>query len=117
MPGAIATLIWGGWFLLMPVLFIGLAALGARHDRLSAAVTALAGLGFLLQLSAVLRGWPSQMLSPTAAVGLAGVALCAFALRLWRDRRLRHVRSSAESVMVLAMGAVFLIVLLSLPRL
>ena len=98
-------------------MFLAQAALGWRHDRATAIVQLVAALGFLAQLAAVLTGWPSVLLSPFPVIALAGLALAAFGLRLRRDRQRAHTRSTAESLAVLAMGAIFLLALLSLPSL
>lgn len=101
----------------MPLLFLALAVLGWRHDRATALVQLGVGGAFLAQLSAVHTGRPSVLLSPGAASALAGLALAAFGYRLWRDRRRAHIRSTAESLAVLAMGAVLLMALLTVPSL
>jgi bacteriorhodopsin len=105
--GAPQTLVWGAWFFLLPMLLLGLAVLAWRHDRTAALVLGAAGIGVLTQTLAVLTGRLGVMLSPPAIVVVGVLSLVAFGVRLWRDRSRGHVRSTAESLAVLAIGAVF----------
>lgn len=106
------------YLIVLPMLLglLGLTALG--RDRFSAGVLLAVFAGFAgfvawealgMNLSAIAPPPPAVFagLWPAAAIGLW--------LRLARDRRQGHVRSTVESLAVLASGAILIAVLVSLP--
>lgn len=102
----------------LPLLLAGLGLTSWRRDRLVAGVfiAVAAGFGLVLGLATVaapLAG-PAPALPP-GFIQLWPAAVIALGIRLTRDRRQHHIRTAAESIAVLASGAILLAALLSLP--
>lgn len=97
-----------------PLLLLGLGLTALGRDRipaLAALVVSAAQAGLLGW--AILDPQPSEFATAFLLLSLATAS--ALVLRLGRDRRARHIRSTAESLLVLGLGAILLALLLSLP--
>lgn len=112
----IAGLVLVAWLAVLPMGFVVLAVTGWPRDRSGAVVQAIAGLGFGLNTLVMALGTNPAMPEP-GRVGVALIlllhlyGLVALGIRLWRDRKLRHIRSTLESLAVLGIGTAFLLVL------
>ena len=102
----------------LPLLLVLLALTALRRDRISAWVLFAVALGFGLVLGLDRIGAPFAETAaplPSGFFQLWPATAIALAIRLTRDRRKHHVRSTLESLAVLASGAILLAALLSLP--
>lgn len=112
--GAVAV----AYLYVLPALLGVLGVTAGRRDRFAARVLLAVCAGFVLVSG--LEAFGASLSGPAAPVppGFAWLwpaAALGLAIRLHRDRRAGHVRSRAESLAVLASGAILLATLLSLP--
>lgn len=115
---AVQTGVVAAYLYALPVLLAALAIAALRRDPTAARVLFAVVLGFGLvvgldRIAAPLAG-PTRALPP-GFLALWPATAIALAIRLTRDRRQGHVRSTVESLAVLGSGAILLAALLSLP--
>ena len=115
---AVETVVVAAYLYALPVVLALLAATALRRDPVAARVLFAVVLGFGLvvgldRIAAPLAG-PARALPPGFLALWPATAL-ALAIRLTRDRRRGHVRSTLESLAVIGSGAILLATLLSLP--
>lgn len=102
----------------LPVL-LGLLGVTAhrRGDRVLAGLILAVCLGFAVYAARAATGpYPPGPRMDPAFLGLWLAGAIGLGVRLIRDRRLRHVRSTLESLAVLGSGTILLAVLLWVPR-
>lgn len=118
----LAVVVLVAWLGVLPVCYLLLAAAGWQRDRLAAVVQLVAGLGFvantLVMVMSINPALPKPGMVGTALIlALHVFGLVAFGIRLWRDRRGRHIRSTLESLAILGIGTAYLLLFFAFPRL
>ena len=114
----VSQVVLGAFLVGAPALLAFLGIVGFARDRCASVVLLIVAGGFVAMAARAGLAWQIAEAGPRPSPGLlwllAGAGL-ALGLRLHRDRRQGHVRSTAESLAVLACGAILLAMLLSLP--
>lgn len=116
----IAGVVLVAWLGVLPLCFLLLAVSGWARDRFSAVVQLVAGVGFLantlVMVMSINPALPKPGMVGTALILVLHVyGLVAFGIRLWRDRRARHIRSTLESLAILGVGTAYLLLLFAFP--